>query len=252
MSIDWITVAAQIANFLVLVWLLKRFLYRPILDGIDARERRIADRMQEAGRIREEAEAAEARHETEIARLKAGRKAVMEEVREEAEQDRDALLTKARERLGREQTAREQARADEARRFAADLEYRGASALVALLRKALRDLAGETLEDRIVARAAERLPDMADDLADAADKDSDAIVTSKDPLPEDLQARLTRQINDALPDIAVRFRADPEQSPGLGLRVGGAQLGWSADSYVNGLQAILEDARHGRRQANAA
>ena len=48
MSIDWITVAAQIANFLVLVWLLKRFLYRPILDGIDAREGEISHRMQEA------------------------------------------------------------------------------------------------------------------------------------------------------------------------------------------------------------
>ena len=36
MSIDWITVAAQLINFLVLVWLLKRFLYRPILNGIDA------------------------------------------------------------------------------------------------------------------------------------------------------------------------------------------------------------------------
>ncbi|HAB91660.1 MAG TPA: F0F1 ATP synthase subunit B, partial [Pseudomonas sp.] len=45
MSIDWITVLAQIANFLVLLWLLKRFLYRPILDGIDAREAEIARRM---------------------------------------------------------------------------------------------------------------------------------------------------------------------------------------------------------------
>ena len=52
MSIDWITVAAQIVNFLILVWLLKRFLYRPILDGIDAREREIAERMAEADKIR--------------------------------------------------------------------------------------------------------------------------------------------------------------------------------------------------------
>ena len=50
MSIDWITVIAQIANFLVLVWLLKRFLYRPILDGIDAREAEIARSMAEAGK----------------------------------------------------------------------------------------------------------------------------------------------------------------------------------------------------------
>lgn len=252
MSIDWITITAQIANFLVLVWLLKRFLYRPILDGIDAREGRIAERMEEAGRIRQQAEAAEARHEAEIARLKAGREGVLDEAREEAEQARDALLSQARERLEREQAAREKARADEARRFAADLEFRGASALIALLRKALRDLAGETLEDRIITRAAERLPGMADDLAEAAGKGSDAVVTSKDPLPQDLQARLTRQISAALPGIAVRFCVDPEQSPGLGLRVGGAQLDWTADSYVNGLQAILENAHHGRGEANAA
>ena len=58
MSVDWITVAAQIANFLVLVWLLRRFLYRPILAGIDARERQIAARMAQAEKIREAAEAA--------------------------------------------------------------------------------------------------------------------------------------------------------------------------------------------------
>ena len=42
MLIDWFTVGAQALNFLVLVWLLKRFLYQPILDAIDAREKRIA------------------------------------------------------------------------------------------------------------------------------------------------------------------------------------------------------------------
>ena len=42
MLIDWFTVVAQVVNFLILVWLLKRFLYKPILDAIDAREKRIA------------------------------------------------------------------------------------------------------------------------------------------------------------------------------------------------------------------
>jgi large-conductance mechanosensitive channel len=38
--IDWFTVVAQVINFLILVWLLKHFLYQPILDAIDAREKR--------------------------------------------------------------------------------------------------------------------------------------------------------------------------------------------------------------------
>ena len=48
MLIDWFTVIAQVVNFLILVWLLKRFLYRPILDAIDAREKRIASELADA------------------------------------------------------------------------------------------------------------------------------------------------------------------------------------------------------------
>ena len=56
MLVDWFTVAAQALNFLVLAWLLKRFLYRPVLDAIDAREAAVARQLAEA-----EATAAQAR-----------------------------------------------------------------------------------------------------------------------------------------------------------------------------------------------
>ena len=48
MLIDWFTVIAQVINFLILVWLLKRFLYQPIVSAIDARERRIATELANA------------------------------------------------------------------------------------------------------------------------------------------------------------------------------------------------------------
>jgi F-type H+-transporting ATPase subunit b len=48
MLIDWFTVGAQVLNFLILVWLLKRFLYKPILHAIDAREQRIAKELADA------------------------------------------------------------------------------------------------------------------------------------------------------------------------------------------------------------
>ena len=48
MLIDWFTVGAQALNFVVLVWLMKRFLYRPVLDAIAAREKRIADQIADA------------------------------------------------------------------------------------------------------------------------------------------------------------------------------------------------------------
>ena len=56
MLIDWFTVSAQVVNFLILVWLMKRFLYKPILHAIDAREQRIATELADADAKRAEAE----------------------------------------------------------------------------------------------------------------------------------------------------------------------------------------------------
>jgi len=48
MLIDWFTVGAQALNFLILVWLMRRFLYRPILHAIDEREKRIVAELSNA------------------------------------------------------------------------------------------------------------------------------------------------------------------------------------------------------------
>ena len=41
MSVNWFTVAAQIVNFLILVWLLKKFLYKPVLTAMDKRQKKV-------------------------------------------------------------------------------------------------------------------------------------------------------------------------------------------------------------------
>ena len=56
MLIDWFTVGAQALNFIILVWLLKRFLYKPILNAIDAREKRIAGALADANQKKVEAQ----------------------------------------------------------------------------------------------------------------------------------------------------------------------------------------------------
>ena len=58
MLINWFTVVAQAVNFLILVWLLKRFLYSHVLHAIDEREKGIANQLAEA-----EAKKAEAQKE---------------------------------------------------------------------------------------------------------------------------------------------------------------------------------------------
>lgn len=245
MSIDWITVAAQIVNFLVLVWLLKRFLYRPILDGIDAREQEITTRMGEAEKIRKAAETAEAKHKAEIAALRASRADMLDEARQSAEAERDALLAETRDRLAAEQAERDAHRAEEARKYTAELHHSGAEALLSLTRKALSDLADETLEQRIVAHSAARLSEVSDELRDAAGDSREAVALTRDPLPPDAAEALRDELASALPDFALRFDTDAALAPGLTLRLGGAQVAWTVDSYLDGLDEMLED-RTGR------
>jgi len=87
MLIDWFTVGAQALNFLILVWLMKRFLYQPILRAIDARETRIAAELADA-----DAKKAEAQTERDEFRRK----------NEEFDQQRAALLSKATDEVNAE------------------------------------------------------------------------------------------------------------------------------------------------------
>ncbi|MEQ9038893.1 MAG: F0F1 ATP synthase subunit B [Silicimonas sp.] len=240
MSIDWITVAAQIVNFLALVWLLRRFLYRPILDGIDAREKEIADRMAKASRIETAAKSAEADYLAEIAALRADRAEMLEEARRSAEAERDALLAEARDRLSKEEAEREARRADEALAYTAELRLAGAKALLSLTRKALSDLADETLEQRIAAHAVTQFGTVAKDLHSAAGDSRQAVALSRDPLPDDVRACLGAALADIDPGVTVRFVTDPSLAPGLTLRMGGAQVAWTVESYLDGLESLLE------------
>jgi F-type H+-transporting ATPase subunit b len=241
MSIDWITVAAQILNFLVLVWLLKRFLYRPILDGIDAREAEIAARMGEAAQVRETAEATEATYKAEVAALKASRADMIKEAHKAAEKERDALLSQARDRIDKEQADRDEHRADEAAEYSAALHQTGAAALLALTRKALSDLADETLERRIVVHAAKRIAERADDLRNAAGDSHTAVVLTRDPLPDGEQSLLRSEFASVLPGFVLGFETSPDIPIGLSLRLGGAQVEWTLDSYLSGLDDALEE-----------
>lgn len=241
MSIDWITVAAQIANFLVLVWLLKRFLYRPILDGIDAREAEIAARMDSAIAAKAKAAAVEASFEEKTRALNAAQSEMEETVRKAAEAQRDALLADARQRMAQEHTSWQSHQADEARNYTASLHRAGATALLQVTRKALTDLADETLEARMAQHLMQRIQPMIDDLGRAVGQAKTAVFTSRDPLSPAAQMAVTAALHAQFPSIQLRFDADATQAPGLMLRMGGAQLAWTVDSYIDGLDALVAD-----------
>lgn len=67
MQFDWTTFALEVVNFLVLVWVLKRFLYRPVMDVLDARQERVKGEMARSEQLRQTAESLKQQYETRLA-----------------------------------------------------------------------------------------------------------------------------------------------------------------------------------------
>lgn len=238
MSIDWITVAAQIANFLVLVWLLKRFLYRPILDGIDAREAEISRRMQEAVTAKQASEKTQQTYHEKVTALNLAQSEMTETIRKSAEAQRDSLVASAREDLVQERTDWQLQLDQDTQRYLDRLNSASASALLSLTRKALADLADETLEALIAKRLASQIAPL---LANLDGKATQALVTSRMPLPPAAQKVFEAALKSSLPNVTPQFQDVPAQAAGIVMRIGSAEVSWTVDSYLAGLEAMVRD-----------
>jgi F-type H+-transporting ATPase subunit b len=116
MQIDWWTLALQAVNFLVLVWLLWRFLYRPVKEVIEKRKQLAEHAFAEAAEKGTEADAARKRFEQDRAALAQERQDMLKKMHEELEAERrkvteqakreaDELLDSARKTIEEERKA---------------------------------------------------------------------------------------------------------------------------------------------------
>jgi F-type H+-transporting ATPase subunit b len=241
MFIDWITVAAQIANFLILIWLLKRFLYRPILDGIDRREADIAARVAHAEAVRVEAEAAAVEHRSALAALDGEKAEILEAVRAAAAAEQTALRRDAHARLEEEQTQWHQQIQDEHAAYLAKLRTAGAQAIFSLTAKALKDLADVGLEDQIAGQLESRLSRLGPDLQHMAQTAGGAVAVSSFPLSEARRESLRCAFSQAVDGANLTFRTDPQGPLGLTVRTDGLRLGWTVEGYLDDLNAALSE-----------
>jgi F-type H+-transporting ATPase subunit b len=251
--IDWFTVGAQALNFLILVWLLKRYLYKPVLDAISARERRIA--MQLADAASKQAAATSERDEFDrknkefdaqrtLLLTKAGEEAKLEQQRllEQARKDADALRSRLEDALRSEQQI-----------LSGELARRTRDEVFAIARKVLADLASTSLEDMLLRVFIERLRALnaADRQLLAAASASGSVTASPGGAvvvrsAYDLSAQQRSAIEQAVTEVcgtAVRpsYETVPALISGLELSVNGRKLAWSITDYLGALQKSVGD-----------
>jgi F-type H+-transporting ATPase subunit b len=257
MLIEWFTVAAQAINFLILVWLLKRFLYKPVLTAIDAREKRIADQLQEAAKKKADALKEQAEYQQKNKELDQQRVALLADATSAAKAEREKLIASARKDAEALQTKLEKASYDELESLKGKVGRFVQKEVLSLARKALADLSGIILEDRITDVFIRRLNEMSD--KQRSELKQTLIASAKCPvvrsafdLPELKKAAVETALKPLVGEnTKVDFETKPDLIGGIELVSNGQKIAWSISDYLGDLAAGLDDLVRSKSSAAA-
>lgn len=242
MLIDWFTVGAQALNFLILVALLKHFLYRPILHAIDEREKKIADELKAADAKKTEAQREHEEFQKKNAEWDQQLAALLKLATDEAKAERQRLMDEALKDTA-ELSLRGQKRIkDDEQELQKTIVLRTQREVFSIARRALTDLAGADLEERMVGIFVRRLSELTGDQKKLwglapADSAHPMILRTSSALSADLRAVLEKSIRAVFgAETPIKFEIGPELSTGIELTTQGRQIGWTIAEYLGALE----------------
>jgi len=247
MLIDWFTVGAQIVNFLILVWLLKHFLYKPILDAIDAREKKIAAELADADAKKAEAEKERTDFEDKNKAFDEQRNALLGKAADEAKAERERLIDQAKKDAESLRANQADALRGDQIRLGSEISLLAEKEVFAIARKTLTDLATVSLEERVgevFTRRLRELDPKAKGLLGAALKNSSqpVLVRSAFDLPPGQKAAIQNALNETFSAVVrIKFEDSQDAICGVELTANSQKVGWSISSYLTALSKKVSD-----------
>jgi F-type H+-transporting ATPase subunit b len=242
MLIDWFTVGAQALNFLILVWLMKHFLYKPVLNAIDAREKLIAGELADANTKKAEAKRDRDDFAHKNQEFDQQRAALLSKATDEANAQRQHLLDEAGKAADALSAKRQQAMATEAHNLNQAIGLRTQQEVFAIARKTLGDLATVSLEERMGEVFTRRLREMnvkpKEQLGQALKTSAEpSVVRSTFDLPPNQREAIQKALNETFSAaIRIRFETAPQLVSGIELTANGEKVAWSIADYLTSLE----------------
>lgn len=244
--IDWFTVIAQIVNFLILVAILKYFLYSRIVAAMSRRKQDIAARWAEAEQQRDEAA-----KEVEIARgknreLDEQRELLLARVRDDVEEYRQQLTAKTRSEVEDLQSRWADAIEEETGAFLRDIRRRASEEVCAIARRALSDLADAELERQVVQCFLDKVDSIGErERSEVLDsmKDGEHVVVVQTAwkLPDELREAVVHALQRSfLSDLDVQFEESADLVCGVALQTDAHKLAWDVRDYLASLEQELQ------------
>ncbi|MEO6453124.1 MAG: hypothetical protein ABIN97_03580 [Ginsengibacter sp.] len=247
MKVNWFTVIAQVINFLILVWLLRKFLYKPILNAVNEREKKITGQLKDA----DEKKAATQKEQDDFKKKNEDfdqqKKSLMDKAVADANAEKQKLTDEAKTEANTLRSNMEIAAKEKQENDNVEIAKKTQQQVFAITRKALTDIASISLEEQSANTFIKRLKESTDDekkqFTDAFKANSNAIlVRSAFELPAKQQGEIHDAVNVTLSaDTQLQFKTAPEIISGIELSTNGYKIAWSFSEYLNSLEKNISE-----------
>jgi F-type H+-transporting ATPase subunit b len=247
MEINWFTVAAQVLNFFVLVWLLKRFLYKPVLAAIDERENKITSELKDADAKKAEALKQQDEFKQKNETFDEEKKGLMEKAVAETNIERQKLLDEARKEADALRMKQEASLNEMKENLNLEISQKTQNEVFSIARKTLSDLASVSLEEQSVYTFIQRLKGLQNEerqqFVDAFHSANNSIlIQSAFDLSEPLQNEIKNTVNEILSAApSFEFKTAPALISGIELSANGYKLAWTIAEYLNSVQKSISE-----------
>lgn len=226
MELNWSTFLLEIINFLVLVWILKRFLYKPVLDVIARRRAGIEERLAKAQHLHNEADKLKAEYDNRLVDWEHERQQAKDNLSQELSEERVRQLEQLHTTLKQEQNKAKVSQLQQQAKTARAVEYQALQQSAQFATRLLNQASGPELEARLIDLLLENLTNLSQDqittLSTQWGKQAETImVASAYPLPEsqriNMEMAFKKLIGSAIP---VKYKQDSELLAGLNVTIG--------------------------------
>ncbi len=249
MELDWTTFLLEVINFLILVWLLKRFLYQPVLNVIEERRQKIAAELLQAAATRDEARALQAQYEGRLVDWEKEKRSASDALEQTFALKRKDKLKQLDEELDQQRLKRQARDEQQQELWRSQAETEALRLGRAFVARLLQRLAGPEVDARLRQLFIEQLAELPGEelarLREGWQGNSAAVeVLSATPLEAQQQQAIRRALEKALGTGEGTYRFNTDEKLIAGLRVSIVERVLGAN-LQDELQFFGEAAAHG-------
>jgi len=223
LELNWSTFVLEIINFLILIWILKRFLYKPVLDVIARRQASIQKDVSDAQTLHEKAIAMEEEYNNRLTEWKNERNKLFIALKSEIDAERQKRLKELQIRLEEEQEKSNMIEQHKLETLRLNLQEKAFVQGAQFSSRVLAEAAGPEVEKNLLSFFLKEFsslpPEQLDKLHDCAAVKTDRIlVTSAYPIESDTRSQLEQAITNKL-KVNAPFHYEQDQGLLAGVRI---------------------------------